>query len=555
MGTISETDFIEKLTKLKSLLFQFDQTQDDEKKRLLNELISYNSFKHQTFKQFHQSLLGMTAYPSSQEILDLTTRAMSKLLGQLEKNTALQNKLIGAGYLYTTVKCNFSYEKVSYIISKFPHQVFIHSASSNIETQIAILKLLLPSVEYSTIHAGEKDLKTRIAKFNTSKTITDLEWLIQSILQSDLNKKTQAVIYNQLGIFIQWKVSNQDASVSFLRGASLPIYFHTKPLEKRTNLPEIIQQKLPAPIKLTDKEKDKIIDASKLTLFYLYRETEPFTNALKEDVTLFQLDKGVSIALFGSTIDKRYSLESYIGYMVFKNNIPASYGGGWIFGERSQFGINILEAFRGAESGLIICELLRVYHQYFGVTRFVVKPYQFGLNNSEAIKTGAFWFYYKLGFRPENNTLKELALQEEKEKQLNPGYKSDISTLKKYTKSNLALTLSESSYPNYDSERLSKRITTFINTTFDGDREKALAHCFDKLKETLAIDTKHWKQEDVDYAKQIAVLFSMKPNSKEWQQKHKKDILEFILLKSAKTELPWIKHVQKFDGFWKLMSE
>lgn len=497
----------------------------------------------------------MMAYPTNKILLDLTNETMSKLLLQLEKNTSLQHKLIGSGYLHTAVECNFSYEKVKYIISKFPHQVSIHSASSIIETQIAILKLVLPSVEYSTIHEGENDLKTRISKFNPSKTRTDLEWLLQTIQQSGLNKKTQAIIYNQLEIFIQWKVLNQDCSVSFLKGPSLPIFYHTKPLEKKISLPEIIQQKLPAFVTLTDKDRERIIDAAKITLFYLYRETEPFTNANKDDITLFQLDKGISIALFGSTVDKRYSLESYIGYMVFKNNIPASYGGGWIFGKRSQFGINILEAFRGGESSLIICELLRVYHQHFGVTCFVVKPYQFGLNNTEAIKTGAFWFYYKLGFRPENNALKELALNEEKQKLINPNYKSDISTLKKYTKSNLALTLSESSYPHYDSEILSKRITSYINIPFDGDRENALTHCFNQLKETLAIDKKKWKQEDLDYARQISVLFSMKPNCKEWQQKHKKNILQFILLKSAKTELPWINHLQKFDAFWKLMSE
>lgn len=555
MGTISETDFIEKLSKLKSLLFQFDKTHDEEKKQLLNQLINFGSFKLQSFKQFHQLLLGMQAYPTNTTLLNLTNSTMSKLLDQLEKNKPLQHKLIGTGYLHTSVECNYSYGKVNYLIRKFSHQVLIHSASSSIETQKVILKLVLPSIEYSSIHEGEKDLKSRISKFNFSKKLTDLEWLIQTIQQSDLNKKTQAVIYDQLGIFIQWQVSSHDKSVSFLRGPSLPIYYHTTPLEKKTNVQEIIQQKLPVPIKLSNNEKENIIDAAKLTLFYLYRETEPFTNANKDDITLFQLDKGISIALFGSNIDKRYSLESYIGYMVFKNNIPASYGGGWIFGERSQFGINILESFRGGESALIICELLRVYHQYFGVTRFVVKPYQFGLNNTEALKTGAFWFYYKLGFRPENNTLKELALQEEKQKLINPNYKSDISTLKKYTKSNLALTLSESTYPNYDSELLSKHITTYINTTFNGNREQGLTQCFDQLKETLAVDTKNWKQEDIDYAKQASVLFSMKPNSKTWQQKNKKNIQQFILLKSAKTELPWIKHLQKFDSFWKLMSK
>ena len=554
METISESDFPEKLSKLKSLIFQFDKTSNDEKKHLLGELILHYSLKQKSFTQFHQVLLSMMAYPSDKILLDLTNETMSKLLIRLESKSFLQQKLNGTGLLYSNIECNFSFEKVKYIILAFPNEVSIHSTSSSIETQKAILKLILPSVEYSKIHEGEKDLKNRISEFNLSKKTTDLEWLIQTIQQSDLNKKSQTVIYNQLGIFIKWQVSEKSKSVSFLRGASLPIYFHTKPLDKKMELQDIIQQKLPPPVKLTDEEKDKIIDAAKMTLFYLYRETEPFTNANKDDITLFKLDKGISIALFGSSIDKRYSLESYIGYLVFKNNIPASYGGGWIFGERSQFGINILEAFRGGESSLIICELLRVYHQYFGATRFVVKPYQFGLHNAEAIKTGAFWFYYKLGFRPENNTLRELALQEENEKLKNSKYKSDVVTLKKYTKCNLALTLSETSYPNYDCDKLSKQITTYINTTFDGNRELALSICFKQLIETLSIDAKMWKQEDLDYAKQISVLFNMNPNSKEWQLKNKKNILKFILLKSAKTELPWINHLQQFDAFWQRMN-
>ena len=553
MSNLTETDFTEKLNRLKTLVFQFDHSLDKEKTQLLNELVTFEYFKQQSFLQLHQLMMAMMAYPSSKELLDVVSSAIQKLLSQLPQNVSLQNKLIGTGILHTAVECNFSYSKVLYVTQKFPNQISIHSASSNLETQKSILKLLLPSVEYSKIFYGEKDLKHRIAQFHSSTSQTDLEWLLQLIQQSDLETKTQSIIYNQLGIFIQWRVSDIESSVSFLRGASTPIYYHTKPLEKKINLQDIIKQKLPTPVKLTDKDKARIIDAAKMTLFYLYRETEPFTNANKDDITLFQLDKGISIALFGSIHEKRYSLESYIGYLVFKNNIPASYGGGWIFGERSQFGINILESFRGGESGLIICELLRVYHQYFGATRFVVKPYQFGLHNPEAIKTGAFWFYYKLGFRPENEELRKLAFEEEQQKLSNPNYKSAIATLKKYTKSNLALTLSETSYPNYDSEVVSQKITKHINEHFKGDRQKALTVCYKQLKESLGIN-KTWKAEDIDYAKQLAILFHIQPNSKAWQEKHKKNIQLLIQLKSAKTELPWVKHLQKFKAFWEYLN-
>jgi hypothetical protein len=554
MNANSNTQFLEITNRLKSLLFQFDEIHNEEKIHLLHQLNSFLPTKLQEWKQTHQLLMTMMAYPDNKTVLELVHITASNLLNQLEKKQALAASLSGTGLLHTAIECNFSYAKVNYLVITFPHQVSIHSASSSIDTQKSLLKLVLPNVEYSNIHLGEKDLKTRIEKFNTSSTLTDLEWLVQIIQQSPLDKKTQAFVYQQLGIFVQWKVSDKKDSVSFLRGAALPMYFQTKPLVRKNHLQEIIQQALPLPVPLNLKERQQLIHVAKMTLTYLYRETEPFTNANEDDITLFNLGKGISIALFGSTIDKRYSLESYIGYLVLKNNIPASYGGGWIFGERSQFGINILEAFRGGESGLIICELLRVYHQYFGATRFVVKPYQFGLHNTEALKTGAFWFYYKLGFRPEDSALKELAYKEEQAKQQNPSYKSDLPTLKKYTKSNLALTLSSTSYPDYDSELLSQKITTFINTHFDGNRTKAMNQCFKILKEGLAISIKDWKDEDIEYAKEVSLLFCLNPDAKNWIKKHQKNIKLFIQLKSAKTELPWVKHLQGFDAFWKMIK-
>jgi len=551
METVSKTEFTEILKLLKSLVFQFDNESNDKKIKLLNELMQMIPKKHSEFMQLHQLLLGMMAYPSNSKILNLAQELVSQLLEELSKNKHLQGKLIGTGLQHTSIECNFSFNKVKYIITQFPRQVSIHSASSSIETQKAILKHILPNVEYSSVHEGEKDLKTRLSKFNSSQH-TDLEWLIQTIESVVTDIKTQTFIYNQLGIFIQWKISNKKDSVSFLRETNLPIYYHTSAIDKKIDLQSIISRKLPKAVKLSLKEKQQLIHSAKMTLFYLYRETEPFTNANENDITLFHLDKGISIALFGSTNDKRYSLESYIGYLVLKNNIPASYGGGWIFGERSQFGINILESFRGGESSLIICELLRVYHQYFGATRFVVKPYQFGLHNPEAIKTGAFWFYYKLGFRPESEELKLLALKEEQEKIKNPSYKSDSSTLKKYTKSNIALSISKNSYPLYDSEEISKKITHYINTHYNGNREKALKDCFEKFKKNLAITTNSWKTEDIEYGKQFSVLCHTHPDAKTWMIKNKKHIISFIQLKSAKTELPWIKHLQKFKGFWEL---
>lgn len=544
----SSANFKEKTTTLKALLFQFDEKLEETKKEIINSLLNSVPNKPNDFKLLHQLLLSLLAYPSSKGMYSFTKNSMQSLLSKLENNPSLQTKLAGTGLVNTPIECNFSYEKVCFLIQQYSNQVFIHSATSSIETQKAVLKLILPSVEYSLIHEGEKDLKNRIAKLHTSKTQTDLEWLINCINNSQKSDEQKAFIYNQLGIFITWKVSDLTNSVSNLRGLNFPLYYHTKNIEKNIDFNNQLKKKLPKPTELSNEQKKQLINSAKLTLLYLYRETEPFKNANDDDITVFKLEHGITIALFGSKLEKRYSLESYIGYLVLKNNIPASYGGGWIFGERSQFGINILEAFRGAESSLIITELLRVYHQHFSVQRFVVKPYQFGLHNSEAIKTGAFWFYYKFGFRPENKKLQELALFELEQKTINPKHKSSDATLKKFTKSNIALQISESSYPNYDAEEISKSITNYINTKFEGNRKKALDSSFKLLSKNLELKKHNLNSADVEYAKQISILCCMKPNSNEWQKKNKKNILLLISLKPSKTELPWIQHLQKFKN-------
>lgn len=542
-----------KLSQLKSITFRFDESSEKDKLDLIR-VINTLKLNAAECKQYHLLLMAMSAYPDSKRLLDTCQDALNTLSDKIAANTALQEKLKGSGLLHTSVECNFSYEKVNYLTQRFPGQISIHSAASDLATQKAALKLILPYVEYSTIHEGEYSLKQRIERFCGKTQQTDLEWLLEAIHQTISDIQQRAFLYNQLGIFIQWTINDAGIAVSFLRGLQLPVYYHKGALQKHTELSSIIKKKLPKPVTLKETQVHAIIDAARLSLTYLYRETEPFTNANPGDITLFKLEKGLSVALFGSLPHKRYSLESYIGYMVFKNNIPASYGGGWLFGKRSQFGINILEPLRGGESSRIICELLRVYHHHFGATRFVVKPYQFGLHNPEAIQTGAFWFYYKLGFRPQQEDLKQLALAEDEKRQTIKGYRSDAATLRRFTKSNIELELDKTSYPDYDAEVLSQKITEHIKQHYNGNRELAIEQCYKLLQKNTGLKNHKLKPEDIAYAKQLAILFQCGKEANNWQKTNSAAIIKLIQLKSDTQELSWVKHLQNFSAFWKFIS-
>jgi hypothetical protein len=67
--------------------------------------------------------------------------------------------------------------------------------------------------------------------------------------------------------------------------------------------------------------------------------------------------------------------------------------------------------------------------------------YQLGADNEEAIESGAWWFYYKLGFRPRDREARALALREQERVTKRASYRSSPSTLRELALSPMVLQL------------------------------------------------------------------------------------------------------------------
>jgi hypothetical protein len=101
----------------------------------------------------------------------------------------------------------------------------------------------------------------------------------------------------------------------------------------------------------------------------------------------------------------------------------------------------MFETYRGAESALIYSRVLAMVRCLFGSDAFMVPPYQLGHDNPEALHSGAWWFYYKLGFRPQDADVRRLLEAELGKMKRNPRYRSDTRTLNRLSSSNLYMYL------------------------------------------------------------------------------------------------------------------
>ena len=279
----------------------------------------------------------------------------------------------------------------------------------------------------------------------------------------------------------------------------------------------------------------------RISLALNYRETDPVTFADADELEMFDMGRGLRIALVGMQKQKRLSVESYIGYMAFRNGVPIAYGGGWIWEKRCRIGISIYPDFRKGESAWLFVQVLRLYYQYFNARHFIIRPNQFGLGNRDGLRSGAFWFYYKLGFRPVDAGLRKLALQEWKMIGSDKNYRSSLKTLNQFTEGPLEWKPDNAYVPVADAETVSRKISDMINTDFGGSRIKALR----SIKASLS------KRYNLPYLENWGLLINLISNFQRCDQKDKKRLIELIRLKQTGRERDYIIGMQKLRVFWR----
>ena len=540
---------------LRDISLQSGERAQNEKIALLNSVPDFHIGTAKEILIYHDTLLSMLAWPENKELGELAKKALNELINSLKKiiplDKVLETNLSLSGISGTEITGRFSYSITRWLVNEFGASIKLHSSEAEPETVKLFFRQMISSVEYEIISSKELTLIQRIRKLKGESPLTGIKWLINLFETSLLPYPAKEFLFNELKIFVTWKLDQPVLNRSFIRIPVDKIFYHQK-LNKTPDFEKILTSKLPAPKRLTPAEQQHLVHVAKATLVFIHRETDPFTFATPEAMQLFELERGFQVGLYTLKPEQRLSIESYIGYLVFKNGIPVSYGGGWIFGERCQFGINILEPFRGGESAYIFSQLIRLYYQYFGAKRFVVKPYQFGKNNKEALQAGAFWFYYKQGFRPENEHIHKMAAAEWEKKKADKQYRSSVELLKKFTHSNLVLLLSKNPVPHFDASKISLGVTDFINKKFSGNRALAMADAEKKIKKEFPVGKlSGWTVPERKILQQWCLLIRATLSVHNWSHKEKKQFISLLKSKGDTHERNFIRLLQKHRRFWK----
>ena len=505
-------------------------------------------------KQYHDALLFICAWPYDKKVFLLAQNEISRLaeiLKQHQHNKAWQYKLSGSGLPFTELRAQYSESLTLWLLNNFHRDVRPAGASGETEMAKKLLQSMLPGVEFYQASQDELNIWKRV------KSITGyyhdqeaLQWMA-NIIQEQVGDPTLSdLVYDNLKIFLSWKLNDGFFTRSFLKLSPASIHFYKFPKNKVDRL-SLKHRPPPKEKKLSKEHAEKLITIARVSLAMYYSETDPFTYADEHETALFDFGGGLQIALIGMIKERQLSLENYIGYLAFQNGIPVAYGGGWLFGYRCKIGINTFPPFRGGRSSELFLQVMRLYQKAYSVKTFEVKSYQFGKNNSEGIKTGAFWFYYKLGFRPANLIIKKIAEAEYEKIKSKPSYRSPAHLLRSFTNSHLELKLKKIDAAVFDAEKISLFVTNMIKDRFGGNRENAIMVCKREAMNFLGLKKDLFKNSpEKNVFTNWSLLLACLPGKGNWNKKQRRQFLKLIEWKVSGPEKKFLLALQHNNAFW-----
>ncbi|MBK9146890.1 MAG: hypothetical protein IPM12_03600 [Flavobacteriales bacterium] len=486
-------------------------------------------------RELHDLLLFIEAYPLSAELQRIAKRGKELMVGALrDSDTRLRAALRDSGLHGSDTIGLYSLTLVRWLLSRWPDDVGLFSVDAASEEASELLRPLLTESEREALdlHEGSaSSLVDMLFGMDPRRQLRDLAELIDALPASD---ELREMLFTRLQVYVRVK-GGSFPSLSTLRGPKHATHLHAKGLERGVDLSVVMDQPVGPPMPLSIGKRRHLIDDARAILCLMQRETDPITYA--QDVQAFDMGRGLMIALFHMDPAHRLALESYVGFMAFKNGVPLGYGGAWVFPGRSKVGINVFPALRGGESAWFFAQLLRLYRQRFKVSVFEAENYQLGHGNADGLKSGAYWFYYRLGFRPWDDRHGRTAAQEFARMQKEKGHQPALRTLKELVADGLVLRVDDDPAPMIDTAALLMAAQQLAAKAESKTRQQLITDSEGKACCALDLTHEHLKKPGLALALDAWALPLMLLGEYQcWPRFELERMRRALLAKSARTE-------------------
>jgi hypothetical protein len=503
----TKNKFVRSLQLLKEIADKVDKESNLLKKDLLQTISSMALPPGKYLPVYHDTLLFLCAYAGNAGLRRLAENELSRLTQHLKKNYKAIKKSLpeNSGLPFTETITGFSPDLLGWSLAQKDCTLHFDSFYNPRLTLNEVLNITLPALLKAETTAGLSP--EGLLEVLGLKPRQYLEFVHGQLEALKEFPQAKDLLSGCLNLFVQVIPKSKQFSRTYNRIPHQPVYYH-QDMMKRFNHVQLINEPLLhepiLPERMMGKSgKEQLVKVIKYAMSLTEREIDPATYLQEDSMRFIVLERGLTMAIYGMFPERQLPLETYTGFTIFKNGLPVSYGGMWVFGKRAKVGFNVFEPYRGGESGYLLCQLLRVYKQFFHISYFEVEPFQFGADNEDAIATGAFWFYYKFGFRPVDAEISEQVELEQQKIKNRKKYRSSAKTLVGFTVCNIALNL-DNSIPR-DVIQISTQVLNCIKKDWKNNYQNARKQASEKFCKRVQLNSSSLSAIEIKIMEDLAL--------------------------------------------------
>jgi hypothetical protein len=527
-----------------------------QKCKLLVELEGRVIRDARTLLELHETLCFLQAYPDDAAVLGLVDRALAAVPARVARLTAAsRRRLYDSGIAGTALDYPFGLPMARWLVARFPRDADVAWASfTDVDRLDETLSLLATPAEGDAFSEGGIGWRRWLRVAKGGRRLTDLQLLLEVFSRAALPAETRDWLFESLALPIVWRPRGPGASRTLARRSSPRAFFHAAGLERDAgNLVAALTAPPPRLRRASRVLAEALIDQARVAMATRQRELHAFSYPNPDDVLLADVGRGLRLAFIGIEPDFRLPLEGYYAFLALKNEVPVSYGGGWALFGTLDFAVNVFPSFRQGESAYLATQLLRAYRRIFGMRTVVIDRYQLGHESAEALRSGSFYFYHRLGFRPRRPGVIRLLEAERAKIAADASYRSPIPILKRLAADEVFLTL-PGGHPAPEKRLratdVSALVAQAIARDFGGDRVRATRESAERVGAALGARRRAgWPPGERRAFDRLSLVAGLVPDLAAWSAAERSALLAVMRAKGGGTEM---RYARLLDGHRRL---
>ncbi|GMV17694.1 MAG: hypothetical protein AMXMBFR56_59180 [Polyangiaceae bacterium] len=459
-------------------------------------------------------------------------------------------RLSDSGIAGTSLHFPFHWVTARWLAERWPAQLHVDwQALSGRERERfeQVLPLLLPYAEWPDPELGLSP-RQWLERLKGPRE-TDATFLIRRFAALGVGPRERESLFHDLGkpLRLDAAPGSPSRSTAWLAGGE-PV-FQRRPLSRaRPPVAQSVRRRLRSVEPLSRRDGQQVIELARTSLISRGRDLDGIMYASPDDVRLIDAGGGLSLACLGLAPEHRALVETLYVFLLLKNGVPVGYYQAALLFESAEVNYHVFTTFRGVETSEHYVRALGVVHQLFGSNAFAVHPYQLGHENRDALRAGAFWFYRKLGFAPENPRLLATLRREERLARRDPAYRSSPNALRRLASDYVFLYLGQ---PRDDIagklplSAFSLAVSDFLAARFGSDRERGLRVSARELAELTDTRLADLSRTERLAWERLAPLALALPGVGDWSRRELHALAELVRAKGAVREEEFARQLDR----------